>query len=615
MSTSNTNTEWIPQQIKVFSRWVASHLSEGKSDVQVNDVTKDLSNGVALVELAEILTGKEAPSNWAHNPKHIAQMVTNNDMAIDMFTKDGVQFVGISGKDIHDSKEKLVLGLVWTLILRYSIGQSIENDGKDNAASEISSSAAAAASKNNKDALIQWAIERTENYPNVNSFKPHALSMCALLDSYVPEKISFYSLDSRDSQHNAELATSVMKELGIPVFLDSDDLQDTNVDEKALLTQLSTAKVVLERLPPPTPAPASHVEEAIEEEPVVQTRDIDVAEDTNADAMREIEESMRRDQEENKNLPDKIVIDGLEFTNIRVREISLEPQVESKEEETEVTQNTANVDSTEVTQNTANVDSTEVTQNTANVDSTEVTQNTANVDSTEVTQNTANVDSTEVTQNAANVDSTEVTTNAASAESSVSDEEEEVEAQSREVEPEFVPRTVEGDNSQYAGRKFGLVMLLNENDYNNGEKVDLEDEQLLFGEDVQFALTMVKDKQPYLNPAGLKLTIAEPNIENDVFQQFTFGKDDWNTVIDSVQQQGMVWDVADEFNTNPPSGTPFYLFPFHGRHNQHFVYKDGMIYAQQNGQVVTFVGGDEPLVMMPPSNQLRARQTFTLQLL
>ena len=158
-------------------------------------------------------------------------------------------------------------------------------------------------------------------------------------------------------------------------------------------------------------------------------------------------------------------------------------------------------------------------------------------------------------------------------------------------------------------------MLLNENDYNNGEKVDLENEQLLFGEDVQYALTMVRDKHSYLNPAGLKLTIAEPNIENDVFQQFTFGKDKWNTVIDSVQQQGMVWDVADEFNTNPPAGTPFYLFPFHGRHNQHFVYKDGMIYAQQNGQVVTFVGGDDPLVMMPPSNQLRARQTFTIKLL
>lgn len=74
----------------------------------------------------------------------------------------------------------------------------------------------------------------------------------------------------------------------------------------------------------------------------------------------------------------------------------------------------------------------------------------------------------------------------------------------------------------------------------------------------------------------------------------------------------MVWDVADQYNTNPPAGTLFYLFMFHGRHNQHFVYKDNMIYSKQDGQVVTFVGGDKPIVMMPPSNKLRARKTFVI---
>ena len=111
------------------------------------------------------------------------------------------------------------------------------------------------------------------------------------------------------------------------------------------------------------------------------------------------------------------------------------------------------------------------------------------------------------------------------------------------------------------------------------------------------------------------LDMTEPNIKNDSHQQFVFGKDEWNTVIDSIFQQGMVWDVADEFNPNPPEGTPFYVFPFHGRHNQHFIYKKGMIYAQQNGHVVTYVGGNEPLVMMPPSRALKARQTFRIQLI
>ena len=39
-----------------------------------------------------------------------------------MFTKDGVQIIGISGKDVSENNEKLILSYVWSLILHYSIG-------------------------------------------------------------------------------------------------------------------------------------------------------------------------------------------------------------------------------------------------------------------------------------------------------------------------------------------------------------------------------------------------------------------------------------------------------------------------------------------------------------
>lgn len=98
----------------------------------MNDITKDLTNCVELIELAEILTHKEPPSNWTHDSKHIEQMLTNNYMTIDMFMKDCVHFVGISGKGIYVSKQKLVFCLVWTLIWWYSINESITNDKKVN---------------------------------------------------------------------------------------------------------------------------------------------------------------------------------------------------------------------------------------------------------------------------------------------------------------------------------------------------------------------------------------------------------------------------------------------------------------------------------------------------
>ena len=61
----------------------------------------------------------------------------------------------------------------------------------------------------------------------------------------------------------------------------------------------------------------------------IVSRDTEDNQASNHDeVMKEIEESLRRDQEENQKLPDRIVLDGIEFNNIRVRDISLEPKIE-----------------------------------------------------------------------------------------------------------------------------------------------------------------------------------------------------------------------------------------------------------------------------------------------
>lgn len=224
MGLAHLQGEWIPLQIKVFSRWFAAQL-KNKSNIEINDISKDLKNGVALVELAQILTCKESPRKWSHTPKRNIDMVQNCELALDMFKKDGVHFIGISGRDINENNEKLILGLVWTIISHYSFGDV-------------------------KSKILSWANERTANYPNINRFAPYNLSLCALLDSYVPEKINYFSLDPNDSQHNAQLASNVMKELEIPLFIYPDDLncQEIKFDQQILLTQLAAAKEVLENL-------------------------------------------------------------------------------------------------------------------------------------------------------------------------------------------------------------------------------------------------------------------------------------------------------------------------------------------------------------------------------
>ncbi|KAK8897721.1 alpha-actinin [Tritrichomonas musculus] len=443
MNTTHTNTEIIPQQIRAFSNWVSSNLSQARSNVKVDDVTKDFKNGVALVELSLILVGKSDSLSLELCPKEADDIVHNCDVAIDLLTKDGVHLRGISGKEVSENKEKFILGLVWTLILHYSISRSVSfsNDrGSVRDRTKFSSESKVTrytAELHYRQALMQWAFDRTEDYPDVTEFQPYCLSLCALLDSFYPDRINFYQLDPESAEKNAPAAIKAMNELA--------DTQSAKIDDKALLTQLAVIKITIERRSP------------------------------------------------------------LDATISKSRTLILDD--------------------------------------------------------------------------------------------------------------EFAAHREEGDNRRFAGRKFGLIMTLKETDYRSGEKINPQTEQVSFGEEVQLALTLTNSENAYLNPSGRMLSMSEPDIKNDSRQQFVFGKDEWSTVIDSTFQRGMVWDVADEFNPTPAEGTPFYVFPFHGRHNQHFVYKKGMIYAQQNGHVVTYVGGSEPLVMMPPSRTLKARQTFRIQLI
>lgn len=89
---------------------------------------------------------------------------------------------------------------------------------------------------------------------------------------------------------------------------------------------------------------------------------------------------------------------------------------------------------------------------------------------------------------------------------------------------------------------------MKETDYKSGQRINPLKEQVSFGEDVELALTVKNVEKPFLNPSGRKLYMEKQDINNDPNQQFVFGEDKWNAVIDSIVQRGMVWDVADEFN-------------------------------------------------------------------
>lgn len=134
----------------------------------------------------------------------------------------------IGPEDIVDGNRKLILGLIWTLILRFTIND-INEEGMTA-----------------RDGLLLWCQRKTACYPEVEvrDFQGSwndGLAFCALLDIHRPDLIDFDSLDKSDHRGNMQLAFDIAsQEIGIPDLLDVEDVCDVaRPDDRSLMTYIA----------------------------------------------------------------------------------------------------------------------------------------------------------------------------------------------------------------------------------------------------------------------------------------------------------------------------------------------------------------------------------------
>ncbi|CAF3598148.1 unnamed protein product [Rotaria socialis] len=140
-----------------------------------------------------------------------------------------------SAHDIVDGNSSLILGLIWTIILRFQI--------QDITIEECVSTE----TKSAKDALLLWCQMKTADYPTVNvrnfttSWKD-GLAFCALIHKHRPDLIpQFKTLTKENANHNLQLAFDLCeKRLGISKLLDPEDVNVDYVDEKSIITYIVT---------------------------------------------------------------------------------------------------------------------------------------------------------------------------------------------------------------------------------------------------------------------------------------------------------------------------------------------------------------------------------------
>ncbi|KAI9862974.1 MAG: hypothetical protein M1813_004147 [Trichoglossum hirsutum] len=217
--------QWITVQQKTFTKWLNTKLKA--REVAVTDLVTDLSDGVILIHLLEIL-GNESLGRYASKPKLRVQRFENVNKALDFIKSRGIQMTNIGAEDVVDGNRKLILGLIWTLILRFTI-------------SDINQEGMTA-----KEGLLLWCQRKTACYEEVDvrDFSTSwndGLAFCALLDIHRPDLIDFDSLDKSDHRGNMALAFDIAsREIGIPDLLDVEDVCDVaKPDERSLMTYIA----------------------------------------------------------------------------------------------------------------------------------------------------------------------------------------------------------------------------------------------------------------------------------------------------------------------------------------------------------------------------------------
>ena len=196
-------------------------------EVSVKDLVKDLSDGIILIHLLEVLSG-ESLGRYASKPKLRVQRFENVNKSLDYIRTRGIQMTNIGAEDVVDGNRKIILGLIWTLILRFPL-------------SDINEEGMTA-----KEGLLLWCQRKTACYDeiDVRDFSTSwndGLAFCALLDIHRPDLIDYDALDKSDHRGNMQLAFDIAsKEIGIPDLLDVEDVCDVaRPDERSLMTYIA----------------------------------------------------------------------------------------------------------------------------------------------------------------------------------------------------------------------------------------------------------------------------------------------------------------------------------------------------------------------------------------
>jgi len=145
----------------------------------------------------------------------------NLSACLDFLKREGIKLVGIGPSDIVDGNRTLIMGLIWTIILRYQI--------------QVSEGQSA------KQELLDWVRRKIPEY-NINNFTNDWTSgkaLMALAEAVLPGQFSLPRDFTNDPVRDAHQAISkAQQNMNIPPIIDAQDLVHSP-DELSNMTYIS----------------------------------------------------------------------------------------------------------------------------------------------------------------------------------------------------------------------------------------------------------------------------------------------------------------------------------------------------------------------------------------
>ncbi|KAF9407356.1 hypothetical protein HW555_012597, partial [Spodoptera exigua] len=220
--------------IEVTKKKVIINHRENMARMEVDDLFVDLADGRRLLKLLEIISGERLPR--PNSGRMRVHKIENVNKSLS-FLHTKVRLESIGAEDIVDGNPRLILGLIWTIILRFQI-QEIEIDvDEENESSE---------KKSAKDALLLWCQRKTSGYHGVHIHNftdswRSGLGFNALIHAHRPDLFRWSEVPATDHVETLNHAFDVAhKHLGIPRLLDAEDVDTSRPDEKSVMTYVAS---------------------------------------------------------------------------------------------------------------------------------------------------------------------------------------------------------------------------------------------------------------------------------------------------------------------------------------------------------------------------------------